>query len=350
MTQRLSVWERAGDAVNATSWQDAAQQSGLDFQVDKIPQRNELTGERSDKHFGLYRDDTFDLLSIVGAGYEVCQPATMFSFLDALGGEGAEYTRAGFFGSGEKIFVQMSLGEFDVLGSGDKHKKFLTGINSYDGSVSETYKTTDIRIVCRNTFDFVVKDKSGRWVKFRHTRNAAQRRADALLLLQSAQATAATLHERFELLAQRKVNSQIVGQSIAKLFNIDLAKELTPQNAQRVEVVHSLFESNDNDAFPEFRGTAYNLVNAFTEYADHFRDTRADGSTTAERQRAFSAIFGSGEELKAKAMEVVLELSNGAELTNQARSYSYTEKTGEKGASGDNSALLDSILDASNLE
>lgn len=321
---RKSIWENSGKAVNATTWQDAASSSGLDFTVEKIPQINALTGDNLDNYFGLYREDTFDCLSIVGSSYEVCQPSTMFSFLDVLGGEGANFTRAGFFGKGEKIFCQMNLGSFDVLGSGDIHSKMLTGLNSFDGSVSETYKTTGVRIVCQNTFEMAIRDKTGKQVKFRHTRNAAQRRNEALAILQSAQNTSLLLQEKFELLAQRKVNSEIVGQTIAQIFNIDIQKELTPQNAEKVMLFQEIFELNDNNAFPEFRGTAYNLLNAATEYADHFKTVKLRGETESAKQRAFSSIFGSGAELKEKAMNVVLELTKDAPSTNQPAAYSYS--------------------------
>jgi hypothetical protein len=102
---------------------------------------------------------------------------------------------------------------------------------------------------------------------------------------------------------------------------------------------------NDDNAFPQFRGTGYNLLNSITEYTDHFRDTRsADGDT--EGQRAFSALFGSGDKFKQEAVEIVLELTNGAQSVNQPKEYSFRSDPNETTGS----ALLDDILGASTIE
>jgi hypothetical protein len=62
----------------------------------------------------------------------------------------------------------------------------------------------------------------------------------------------------------------------------------------------SLYESNDNNAFPEQRGTAYNLLNSITEYTDHVRQSRMDA-------RAESALFGSGKALKDRAFQLIYD-------------------------------------------
>lgn len=71
-----------------------------------------------------------------------------------------------------------------------------------------------------------------------------------------------------------------------------------------------LFESNDKNTIPEIRGTAYNMLNAVTEYADHYRTARiTEGKQelTIEQVRAQSSVFGSGQKLKTEALTAILE-------------------------------------------
>jgi hypothetical protein len=76
------------------------------------------------------------------------------------------------------------------------------------------------------------------------------------------------------------------------------------------------YEKNDGNAFPEQRGTAYNLLNAVTEYTDHTRSTRGNGNGRSE-----SAMFGSGERLKAQAVDVIVEAAGGMPTVAGATIY-----------------------------
>ena len=95
---------------------------------------------------------------------------------------------------------------------------------------------------------------------------------------------------------------------------------------------------------PEIRGTAYNLLNAVTEYTDHHRTSRISDEKkelgyTDDQARYESAIFNGGEALKNKAMEVIMEDTAGNPvITRQVFAVTSSQSTG--------SSLLDSICDA----
>jgi phage/plasmid-like protein (TIGR03299 family) len=322
---RQSASERLGKNVTgAENVQQAIGKANLNWEVDKVQLKNPITGEPSD-NYALIRDDNAAWLHTAKKGYEVCQNAQMFGVINELvGTENFALENAGSFGGGKIVFVQAKIGEFDLMASGDITKKYLTGINSHDGSISETYKEAFDRITCRNTLMMVLRDKRGREIKIKHTRNSQDRRNEAMAVLQAARETALNLQEKLEILAQRQVNSAIVGQTIAGLFKIDVTKELGAKTARQVMTIQELFESNDKNAFPQFKDTAYNLLNAATEYADHYRDTRAENGET-DKQRAFSALFGSGDKFKQEAVDLVLELTRDARLVNQPTAYSFAD-------------------------
>jgi hypothetical protein len=134
--------------------------------------------------------------------------------------------------------------------------------------------------------------------------------------------TAKSIEEMMNELAQRKVNNEIVADTLAKMFAIrSIDEKLHTRTLNQVATVRNLFESNDRDAFPEFRGTAYNLLNSLTEYADHFKETRGDRDK--DILRATSAMFGSGDSFKTRALSVVEAITANAPRTNQSRAFSF---------------------------
>jgi phage/plasmid-like protein (TIGR03299 family) len=327
----VNIYERTGKEVSGDTWQDVCKDSPLNWgnefspSVQEIPVRNPLTGEKT-KFKGLYRTDTEHCLSIVGEGYNVTQPEQMFSFMDSfVGMEGLKYSRAGYIGQGEKVFVQAQIGKFDLLASGDVSEKYVTVMNSFDGSISLMFLIAMIRIVCQNTFQMAANTKTDAKMKYKNTASKDAKVAADLRLFQTLKDTGKSIEEKMEVLAQRKVTSEMIGKTISEIFKVESNKELSSEKARQILTVKELFESNDGNAFPQFRGTAYNLFNAITEYADHHRDTRTTNGTTAERQRAFTSIFGSGNDMKQQGIDLVLELTKGAESVNQTVAYSFAD-------------------------
>jgi hypothetical protein len=53
------------------------------------------------------------------------------------------------------------------------------------------------------------------------------------------------------------------------------------------------------------RGTKWAAFNAVTEYADHHRSTRRTDGNTSEDSRLASAWFGTGAELKERALQLL---------------------------------------------
>ena len=113
-----------------------------------------------------------------------------------------------------------------------------------------------------------------------------------------------------ERLASNKLTRESVNHILDRLFpQSDNEKaNQTRRNNTLVEVLN-LYANNDKNAFPSVKGTGYNLFNAVTEYADHFRTARGNGSEPAQvaSARAESAMFGSGDKLKTQALTVILE-------------------------------------------
>lgn len=78
-----------------------------------------------------------------------------------------------------------------------------------------------------------------------------------------------------------------------------------------VNRVMQCFDDNDDNMFPEQKGTLYNLFNAVTEYVDHYR-SKKDDDDSDEGGSSISAMFGTGDVLKTKAYNILVDVAKSA--------------------------------------
>jgi hypothetical protein len=157
---------------------------------------------------------------------------------------------------------------------------------------------------------------NGAMARIRHTKNALERVERAKKYMDTVKDASRSLAEKLNILGTRRMTRESMKGILDKLFPVSKDAGGAPvANQTRRENILSdvlkLYESNDGDANPSIRGTAYNLLNAVTEYTDHLRtsrvsDDKAGAGYTQDRARADSAYFGSGEALKQRALEVIL--------------------------------------------
>lgn len=342
-TNRVPAWHNLGEVVDgAQTWEQAMKKAGLDFEVVKEQNVHPRTGELVNA-YSIYRKDNDAFLGSVGERYTPIQNLFQFNTMDKIIGTdgGAHYETAGVLGKGERVFMLANLtDEYDIHGTGDKHKAYLAGVGSHDGSSSQRFFTTEVRIVCANTLQIALSKAGSAGLAVRHTVNAESRINAKLDLLKASRDAFKSTMEKLEWLAERKVNAEVVANTIAQIFGVtDLTKELPTKTVNSISQIRDLFESNDNDAFPEFRGTGYNLLNAVTEYTDHYKPVRMTGGReglTIEQVRSDSAVFGLGADFKTKALDIILENTKTAPKRSLHKIHSAPAPKGGK--------VLDAVL------
>lgn len=257
------------------------------------------------------RKEAAQFLGAVGKDYAVIQHDEGFKSIDALmkTANGAHYETAGVLGSGERVWALADLGHAVKIGD-DVQKGYLLFSTGHDGSMAHSYRLTFTRVVCQNTLSAALSERTRAALTIRHTKNAVARLTDARTALDSMGNDVQRIEDRLNLLAGRKMNREAMTSILDRLFPKakDAAGEVkdTARRSNILGDILKLYEVNDGNAFPEQRGTAYNLLNAITNYVDHERSSKEDG-------RAESAMFGSGDALKSKALEVIYESASKLE-------------------------------------
>lgn len=342
---RKAAWHKLGQRTpEAVTWQQAMKLAKLDWQVGKRdlyvrqPVTNAVFQVPDQK--GIFRLNDGAYLGVVGKDYEPIQNEQAFDFVDSIlqAENGAHYESAGALGNGEKIWALARIPDADIRikGTDDFSLGYLMVATSHDGSMSYISKLTSTRIVCQNTLNMALNEKSANVLKVKHTKDAKNRLAAARQLISNVTVTAKTLESALNTLATRKMTKASMTAVLDRLFPATLEADtgdktkVRSTKASNVALkVLELFESNDGDKIPQIRGTAYNLLNACTEYADHFRTVRITESRTGmtpEMARAEGAIFGTGNAFKTEAMTAVLELTQDAPTTGTPISNISSDK------------------------
>jgi phage/plasmid-like protein (TIGR03299 family) len=315
---REAAWHKLGQRTDsAATWQEAMGLAGLDWTVEKI----QLSGPQGPvEAWGIFRTSDGQFLGPVGDAYTPIQNRQAFDFVDCLleAEEGAHYESAGALGNGERVWCLARIPhDFTVASPDDKHQTYLMFATSHDGSLAATCKLTAVRVVCQNTLNMAL-GSAGKFIRVLHTRNATRRLEEARDLMQDVAQSVESLQEKLGTLAQRRMTGDSMTAVLEELYPKPKATDQknaaslaavvasTTRRQNILDEILKLYELNDGNAIPEIRGTAYNLLNAVTEYTDHVRRVDADQKAQAE-----SVLFGTGERRKSEALEVILQATSG---------------------------------------
>lgn len=266
--------------TNDSNW---VQTAGFDFHVERRPIMAQGVGTLT-RQVALVRDDTNEVLGIVGKGYKVHQPADIVRFFDVLAqSNGMRVDAAGI--SGSKIWARAHRATDVYIADDDVIKTGVLLATSFDGSLATVAKEDSSRIVCDNRLAIV--DRGG--VRIPHSSDFDERRAAQRLNL--------TGFERFitdmrKLAAQKTKNEEAFFRTLLDLKTDETSRPFnTLLGIYRGEI--------ESLTTPSARGTWWGMLSAVTYYVDHVR-----GSDAA---REAQSTFGAGAALKVRAKQLLLE-------------------------------------------
>lgn len=269
--------------------------AGLDFRVEK---RTMFTSKRTllpgterliiPDCFATVRIDTEQVLGVVGNQYEVVQNRDAFTFFDAIvKGEGILYETAGALGRGERIFITAKLPSYIKVGRGDLIEQYLFLTTSHDGSGSITAAFTPIRIVCNNTLNAALKNRSNR-IRIRHTNNAKQKLEQAHHVMGITNTLSAHLEDLFNHWSKIKISDKKMYKLIqlAMIPNKEVLRDIRRGKDDELSThflnicrdAYQYAMSHETQHLETTQGTlfgAYNGVTGYFQNVRHYKDGEA---------------------------------------------------------------------------
>lgn len=300
-----TCWHGLGTQFSeAMTTEEAIEASGIGFRVTKEPLfwNHPTQGlQEIPDQFATLNNDTQEVLGVVGARYEPISVKEEFMTLgDALLGEsGGRWTSAFATGKGERIFLQMAMPEtFSVL-QGDEVQTFLSLATSHDGTLANLALTTNVRTICQNTANMMLKGAKPT-ISIKHTKNQAGKLKMAVSILQEMAAYQKALGESFKQFADFKIDDAFVDEYLDALFrkpsDLPVGPQQTIAQRKRDEVIDCLVNGPGME-IPGVAGTAWAAFNAATDWADHKMTSRGEGDT------ANRILFGAPAKFKQLAYD-----------------------------------------------
>jgi phage/plasmid-like protein (TIGR03299 family) len=309
-----------------------AQQAGMDWRIESSNvsymaqnQRGQSIIMPFEEQRVLYRSDTHAPLSVVSQRYQEVQPLEILEFYrDLTEQSGFELETAGVLKGGKKFWALARTGQTAALKGKDVSNGYILLATACDGTLATTAQFTSIRVVCNNTLAIALKgqNSSAGVVKVPHSTKFDAEKIKQQLGI-SVHVWDQHMYEMKQL-SQRKVTEREASAYFDAVFNnssmnlmdpeeniiqfyrnvAEQAQEKKPEpNARAMSKVMQMFNGQGRGAeLSSAKGTAYGLLCAMTEFADHERRAMSTD------HRLDSAWFGSGASLKQRGLEQALTM------------------------------------------
>ena len=296
-------WHKLGqeleEGASIEQWQVAA---GMDWSIERSLVRFNAQG--NDQIYSgqsvLYRSDDNTPLSVVSNRYKPVQPKEVLGFFrDLVAENGFKIHTAGTLMGGKRMWALAETGKFGEVCKGDGIGGFLLLSTSCDKTLATTARFTTVRVVCNNTLTAAV-NRDVNQVSFSHIQQFDHVAVKAQL--GNAVESFGSFMEMAKHLQKAKLSAQEAKDFVSFLVatSVQLADEEYDVTTNRAyKKILALF--NEEAKGIELVGhTKWGMVNAVTEYYDHFNPTRSDDA------RLNSAWFGAGERAKNQALDLLL--------------------------------------------
>lgn len=284
---RVTPWHGLGAVLDRppASVGEAIEASGLGWSVNKLPIAIHRGGPPPDwarhsseaipGYYATVREDTEEVLGIVGERYRIVQNHEAFSFIDQLLGSAINFETAGSLHGGRRVWVLATLPEHVEVG-GDPVRPYVLLMNSHDGSTAVVAATTPIRVVCQNTLNWGLQNARQKF-SIRHTEAVTQRVHEARRVLELS----IDYYEQFkrfgdELASERCTERQLqaVLEELYPNGTGDSISGRTRRSRQQTkDRIAELFLHGDTQG--NAPGSKWAAVNAIVEYGDWLRPLRS---------------------------------------------------------------------------
>jgi phage/plasmid-like protein (TIGR03299 family) len=312
---RAAIWHGHGqqmaDGASLDEWLRA---SGMNFEVLAAPVEYAI-GDCNDLHRMpdrqvLYRSDDATALAVVSDSFKVVQPRQLEEFIFSLfESVNLKPDTAGVLFDGRRFFATAKIdGDLDV-GGGDTINGHILAATAVDGTMATEIRNVATRVVCNNTLTVAMNEKGKRGFKVSHRSvvDFEVARKALGLAVQGAESEFARLLGQATRLSQFTMTRDRADGFVTSLLSgasTDAKVQAQVKESMGYRKILSLFGGDAIGAdMDTARGTAWGLLNAVTEYADHHVRARSDA------HRMDSALFGPGDALKADAFQQLVQLT-----------------------------------------
>ena len=268
---RQVSWANIGnDITQAQDIRDALSIAGLDYTVKSCDAMYNVDGETYPilgRKVTYKESDPSKIFGIVSNTYQICQNEDAFDFINYID-EDVKYLKAGETYNG-LVYIIGELPEVSVLG--DTIKPNIIFQNSHNGLGSIKSTICMLRVVCQNQFAHAFKD-SVNGISIRHASTMDEKLIAARETIRQTYNYIKSYKNNANKFATTKITDRdlqnIIQTLIVKTTDRDIM--MRPNNVIKINKFLNAYNADDNT---NFRGSAWGIINAFTDYSTHAEKT-----------------------------------------------------------------------------
>ena len=205
------------------------------------------------------------MYDVVSDKFQIVQNRDAFDFVNYMGDD-LTFEKAGETANG-MVYIIGKLPEVDILG--DAFTPHVIFRNGFSGKVKITAAICPLRIVCQNQFNFAFKNTQNA-VTIRHVGNAEAKLQEAREVLKMSADYMAEINAMANQYAGVKLTPDQLERVVDQMFPMANIESMNSFKRHQLEAARAAFVNAYNaDDNGNFRGTAWGLINAYTDYITH---------------------------------------------------------------------------------
>lgn len=247
--------------------------NGLDFAIEKAPMfaLDKNGNQVASEYFGLINTKTNEVINTVKEGYHVSQNEEVVELvmrgIEPFGSD-ISVTKGGSLNGGRKVFLQLAINGDGKVGH-DTIKKYITIVDSNDGSTGLSVGIGDLTMSCQNQFFKFYKSGQS---KFRHTASLERRIKEIPFLIETALSESMRQIQIYNQFASTQVSRDLAHKMVKHLLGFDKVytsvndlSEKSTRSINKMEAIYNAIEREMNSK----GDTLWGLHSGITYYTTH---------------------------------------------------------------------------------
>jgi hypothetical protein len=280
--------------------------TGLDFKIFKEAMTAQFNGQIIDTPYhALIHGTTGEVINSVKKGYHVTQNEDIVGLvLDGMSQFGTKLSvqKGGSLKGGRRVYLQLAI-EGDAKVGKDTLKKYITIIDSNDGSASLSVGIGDLTMSCSNQFFQFSKANQSR---FKHTASMVQRVKELPFLIESAMADSYRMIETYNSFQSNACSRSLVDSLVNEMLGHDKASmthlEYANMNARAEANMNALYSHIEKEI--NCKGlNMWGLHSGVTSWTTHEKQ-----APKTENGRLESQMIGSNYKANQKSLSFFEEM------------------------------------------
>ena len=248
----------------------------LNWDVEKEDLQLAKDGKDVANNYAIVRQDTRDVLGLVGNDYQCLQNREGFGFLDSLMQDGImRYESAFALNGGRQICLLARMPSVDFVTPDDALLRYILWCTSHDGSSAVVGMPTSVRVVCANTKRLAIAKAGNQQITLRHSGRMEHKLEYARRYL-SQWDSAFTLFREGAQSLLKGYSPQQAQEYIERLFptpKLEEGESARKRHARIVSQVRGAWYEPSN-RLDSIKGTWWSLYNTVSHFVDHGKPSR----------------------------------------------------------------------------